>query len=250
MSEVNNGLPVGQQNMKRWSRLKGENSWTLFKVLAEFVDGFEKLNQIGPCVSIFGSARTKPGEPYYEKAVEIATLLTKAGFGVITGGGPGIMEAGNKGAYLAGGISVGLNIHLPHEQNNNPYIDPDKIINHRYFFVRKVMFVKYAQAFVVLPGGFGTLDEIFEVLTLVQTKKITQVPVVLVGSEFWSGLRDWLEATVLKEAHNISPEDLHLFHIVDEPEEVVRIINNFYSDGGVSELTPNYDLSGKYSPED
>ena len=174
--------PIQKQEMKQWARnIKGENSWTMFKVISEFVDGFETLNEIGPCVSVFGSARTKPDHPYYKKAVDIGRLLTEAGYGVITGGGPGIMEAGNKGASLYGGKSVGLNIDLPFEQNHNAFIDPDKNLDFRYFFVRKVMFVKYAQAFVALPGGFGTMDELFEVLTLVQTTKIKPVPIILVG---------------------------------------------------------------------
>jgi len=230
--------------MKQWSRLKGENAWTMFKVMAEFVDGFEKLNHIDPCISIFGSARTPVDHPYYMKAVEIARRLTEEGYGIITGGGPGIMEAGNKGASLYGGLSVGLNISLPHEQNHNQFIDLDKSINHRYFFVRKVMFVKYAQGFVVLPGGFGTLDELFEVLTLIQTKKITRVPVILVGTAYWSGLRAWIEETMLGMERNINPDDLRLFQITDEPDEVVRIINEFYAIGpeGKGELSPNYEL--------
>lgn len=228
--------------MKQWGRnLKGENSWTMFKVISEFVDGFETLNMIGPCVSIFGSARTKPEHPYYQKAVEIAGLLTKAGYGIITGGGPGIMEAANKGAALAGGISVGLNINLPHEQSHNQFIDADKNLNFRYFFVRKVMFVKYAQAFVILPGGFGTMDELFEVLTLVQTRKITPLPVILVGTEFWGGLREWLQTTMLENAHNISPGDMDLLPMTDDPEEVVRIVNDFY-ERKMSLLEPNYEL--------
>jgi uncharacterized protein (TIGR00730 family) len=231
-------------NMKQWSRLKGENAWTMFKVMAEFVDGFETLNHIGPCISIFGSARTRADHPYYKQAVDIAHRLTEEGFGIITGGGPGIMEAGNKGASLYGGLSVGLNINLPHEQFNNQFIDPDKSINHRYFFVRKVMFVKYAQGFVVLPGGFGTMDELFEVLTLIQTRKISPVPVVLVGSAFWAGLREWLRQTMLGAEQNINAEDLDLFHITDDPEEVVRIIRDFYETGtgGPGVLTPNYEL--------
>lgn len=215
--------------MKKWSSgMKGENSWTMFKVLAEFVEGFETLNEVGPCVSIFGSARTKPDHPYYKLAVDIARRLTENGFGVITGGGPGIMEAGNKGAQLYGGKSVGLNINLPFEQNHNPYIDDDKNIDFKYFFVRKVMFVKYAQAFVALPGGFGTMDELFEVLTLVQTKKITKVPIILVGKEFWSGLIDWISTTMLEEK-NINPIDLKLLPTTDDPEEVISYINDFYS---------------------
>lgn len=238
------GTTLKRQNMKRWKRLKGENSWTMFKVISEFVEGFEKLNEIGPCVSIFGSARTKADHPIYKKTVDIARRLTEEGFGVITGGGPGVMEAGNKGASLYGGISVGLNINLPFEQNNNIYIDRDKVLNHRYFFVRKVMFVKYAQAFVVMPGGFGTMDEFFEVLTLVQTEKITPIPIVLVGKQFWGGLMDWIKNTLLEEYGNISAKDLDLFHVVEDVEEVVEIINSFYpeDDSGDGQLIPNYDM--------
>ena len=227
---------------KKWSSIKGENSWTMFKVISEFVDGFEVLNEIGPCVSIFGSARTKPSDPYYKLAVDIARRLTEEGYGVITGGGPGIMEAGNKGAALYGGTSVGLNINLPHEQSHNQYIDPDKNLRHRYFFIRKVMFVKYAQAFVALPGGFGTMDELFEVLTLIQTNKISKVPVVLVGSKFWSGLKDWIRDVMLAEYRNVSPEDLDLLPIVDEAEEVIQIIDEFYAGDHSSRLKPNYEL--------
>ncbi|HMN89664.1 MAG TPA: TIGR00730 family Rossman fold protein [Saprospiraceae bacterium] len=228
--------------MKQWGRsLQGENSWTMFKVLSEFVDGFETLNQIGPCVSVFGSARTKPDQPYYQLAVEIAKQLTEAGYGVITGGGPGIMEAGNKGAALAGGKSVGLNINLPFEQSHNPFIDPDKNLNFRYFFVRKVMFVKYAQAFVALPGGFGTMDELFEVLTLIQTQKISPVPVILVGTKYWQGLKDWIQTIMMESERNINPKDLELLPIVDEPEEVIRIIDAFYAQKEEG-LGPNYNL--------
>ncbi len=228
--------------MRPWGRhLKGENSWTMFKVISEFVQGFETLNQIGPCVSIFGSARTQPDHPYYLKAVEIARLLTEAGYGVITGGGPGIMEAGNKGASLAGGKSAGLNIDLPHEQGHNQFIDPDKNLGFRYFFVRKVMFVKYAQAFVALPGGFGTMDELFEVLTLVQTRKISKVPIVLVGTQFWSGLKNWMHEIMLEKNHNINPTDLDLMPVTDHPEAVIEIINAFY-EKQAAELGPNYEL--------
>ncbi len=227
--------------MKEWTQIRGENAWTMFKVVAEFVDGFERLNEIGPCVSIFGSARTRADHQYYQKAVEIAKRLTDEGYGIITGGGPGIMEAGNKGAAEQGGVSVGINIHLPHEQGHNEFIDADKILSHRYFFVRKVMFVKYAQAFVVLPGGFGTLDELFEVLTLIQTRKITRVPVVLVGEQFWSGLKDWIIHTMLGVEKNINPNDLNLFMITDEPVEVVKYINDYYDTSG-EELEPNYQL--------
>jgi len=241
MSENNNNVPaVPHHQMKQWAELKGENSWTMFKVVSEFVDGFERLNKIGPCVSIFGSARTKANNPYYLAAMEIAKQLTEAGWGVITGGGPGIMEAGNKGAHMAGGVSVGLNIHLPFEQNHNPYIDNDKNLEHRYFFVRKVMFVKYAQGFVVMPGGFGTLDEIFEVLTLVQTKRIERVPIILFGSSYWEGLVAWIKAAMLEKENNINPGDLNLFWVVDEPEEVVKIITEFYKEG--DKVRPNIDL--------
>lgn len=230
------------RTMRQWTKIKGENSWTLFKVLAEFVEGFDRLNEIGPCVSIFGSARTRPDNPYYELAVEVSRLLTEEGFGVITGGGPGIMEAGNRGASMYGGVSVGLNIDLPFEQSHNPYIDYDKNLKHRFFFVRKVMFVKYAQAFVVLPGGFGTMDEMFEVLTLIQTKKITRVPVVCVGTKYWSGLRDWIKDAMLMQSANINEDDLKLFDITDDPVEVVRIITEFYATERQGQLTPNYEL--------
>ena len=231
MSDADQIIDAGQnpqQVMKQWTKIKGENSWTMFKVIAEFVEGFETLNKIGPCVSIFGSARTKPDHPYYQLATDIAGRFIKEGFGIITGGGPGIMEAGNKGAHLANGTSVGLNIDLPFEQNNNPYIDNDKNLNFRYFFVRKVMFVKYAQGFVVMPGGFCTLDEMFEVLTLVQTKKISKIPVVLFGKKYWTGLKNWITETMLEEENNISPGDLDLIPITDDPQEVIDIITGFY----------------------
>ncbi len=233
--------PSGKQ-MKQWGRhIKGENSWTMFKVISEFVEGFESMNAIGPCVSIFGSARTKPENPYYKVALDIARMLTVEGYGIITGGGPGIMEAGNKGASLYGGTSVGLNIDLPFEQGHNQYIDYNKNLNFRYFFVRKVMFVKYAQAFVALPGGFGTMDELFETLTLVQTNKISKVPIILVGVDYWSGLLEWIKNTMLEKEKNINPVDLDLMPLTDEPEEVVRIINGFYAEKS-SELGPNYEL--------
>jgi uncharacterized protein (TIGR00730 family) len=231
------------REIKKWSEIKGENSWTMFKVIAELVDGFEILNKLDPCVSIFGSARSKPDDHYYKLATDIAAKCTEEGFGVITGGGPGIMEAANKGAYLSGGLSVGLNIDLPFEQFNNPYIDPSRILHHRYFFVRKVMFVKYAQAFIVCPGGFGTLDELFEVLTLIQTNKISRVPVILVGTEYWTGLKQWIQDIMLSQANNISAKDLDLLLITDDPAEVVSIIRNFY-DGSdrVHSIKPNYEL--------
>lgn len=228
--------------MKTWGKeIKGEDSWTMFKVISEFVDGFEILNQVGPCVSVFGSARTKPDHPYYKLAVDVARLLTEEGFGVITGGGPGIMEAGNKGASLYGGKSVGLNINLPFEQSHNQYIDHDKNLNFRYFFIRKVMFVKFAQAFVALPGGFGTMDELFEVLTLTQTGKISQVPIILVGSEYWGGLKSWIQQTMLEKENNISPKDMDLLPIVDTAEEVIKIIHDYY-DMGKHEIEPNYQM--------
>lgn len=214
---------------KDWNEIKTNDSWGIFKIMSEFVDGYENLSKIGPCVSIFGSARTNPQDKYYLLAEEIAFQLTQNGYGVITGGGPGIMEAGNKGAKRGKGKSVGLNIELPHEQNPNVYIDQDKNLNFDYFFVRKVMFVKYSQGFIVLPGGFGTLDELFESLTLIQTKKIGRFPIILVGKDFWSGLIDWIEKTLRDQFETISPEDMKLIHIVDKPEEAVQIIDNFYS---------------------
>lgn len=213
---------------KSWNDIKTDDSWVIFKVMAEMVEGFEKLKKIGPCVSIFGSARTKPDHKYYKMAEKIAEELVHLGYGVITGGGPGIMEAGNKGAHNKGGRSVGLNIVLPFEQNGNPYIDPEKLISFDYFFVRKVMFIKYSQGFIVMPGGFGTLDELFEAITLIQTKKIGKFPIVLVGTEFWGGLMDWIKGVLMKE-HNISPEDLDLFSIVDDPIEAVKVVDDFYS---------------------
>ncbi|RYD79106.1 MAG: TIGR00730 family Rossman fold protein [Sphingobacteriales bacterium] len=214
---------------KHWSDVKAESSWQIFKVMSEFVTGFDKLNKIGPCVSIFGSARTKPESRYYELAVDIAAKLVNSGYGVITGGGPGIMEAANKGAQMAGGKSVGLNIALPFEQSSNPYIDRDKLINFDFFFVRKVMFVKYAQGFIVLPGGFGTMDELFEALTLIQTQKIGRFPIVLIGANFWTGLFDWIRDIMLKGNLNIADEDLELVKITDSADEAVEHINKFYS---------------------
>ncbi|MBR9860794.1 TIGR00730 family Rossman fold protein [bacterium] len=214
---------------KQWPDIKSSDSWNIFKVMSEFVDGYDKLARIGPCVSIFGSARTQPGTPYYEMGVDIAQQLSEAGLGVITGGGPGIMEAANRGACKEQGASVGLNIDLPFEQEPNPFIDPDKLLNFRFFFVRKVMFMKYAQGFIVLPGGFGTLDELFEALTLVQTQKTAQFPIILVGKEFWGGLIDWIKAVLLEKEKNISPEDMYLFKLVDTADEAVQEIFDFYS---------------------
>lgn len=214
---------------KDWNEIKAGNSWQIFKIMSEFVEGFEKMAKIGPCVSIFGSARTKPDNPYYKLAEEIALRLTQEGYGIITGGGPGIMEAGNKGAKAANGKSVGLNIRLPFEQSSNIYVDLDKNINFDYFFIRKTIFLKYSQGFIAMPGGFGTLDELFEALTLVQTSKIANFPVILVGTSYWSGLLDWIKQTMLEREHNINPSDLQLFHVVDTADDAVKIINDFYS---------------------
>jgi uncharacterized protein (TIGR00730 family) len=197
------------------------DSWRMFRILGEFVDGFDALSQIYPAVSVFGSARVKPGEPYYEQAVEIARLLVKSGFNVISGGGPGIMEAANKGAAEAGGKSVGLNIQLPYEQKPNPYANIR--LDFRYFFIRKVMFVKYSVAYVILPGGFGTLDEFSEAITLIQTQRIKPFPVILVNRAYWKGLLDWMRKAVCPEGM-ISLEDMDLIQVIDGPEEVIRAI--------------------------
>lgn len=222
---------------KEWSKIKANDSWAIFKIMSEFVHGYERMSVIGPCVSVFGSARIKPGTEYYQMASEIASKIANHGYGVITGGGPGIMEAGNKGAHLAEGTSVGLNIDLPFEQNDNPYIDIDKNLNFDYFFVRKVMFVKYAQGFVVLPGGFGTLDELFEAITLIQTNKIDKFPIILIGKEFWGGLLDWIKRTLLDDFQHISHEDVELVQLVDTADEVVEILDEFYKHYN---LSPNF----------
>jgi len=214
-----------QSNIKNWVGTKANDSWALFKIMSEFVTGYETMSAIGPCISIFGSARTKQNTPHYELAVAIAKAITENGYGIITGGGPGIMEAANKGARLANGTSVGLNINLPFEQNINPYID--KQMTFEYFFVRKVMFVKYAQGFVVLPGGIGTLDELFEAFTLIQTEKILRFPIILVGSDYWRGLIDWIKDTLLNEKY-ISASDLDLIEIVDTVDEVIDALSNFH----------------------
>jgi len=214
---------------KDWSEIKSTDSWAIFKIMSEFVEGFEKLAKIGPCVTVFGSARTKEDHLYYKRAHDIAAELVRHGYGVITGGGPGIMEAGNRGANSQNGKSVGVNIILPFEQQSNIYIDQDKLITFDYFFVRKVMFVRYSQGFIVMPGGFGTLDEMFEALTLIQTEKIGRFPIVLVGKEYWEGLFSWIREKVLAQEGNIDEEDLDLVNLVETPEEAVEVINDFYA---------------------
>ena len=201
--------------------LKLGESWRLFKIMGEFVDGVEELHELGPAVSIFGSARIKPEDPVYKKALEIASLFAKNKFAVITGGGGGVMEAANKGASEAGGMSVGLNIRLPFEQIPNKYAN--KQLEFKYFFIRKVMFIKYAAAYIALPGGFGTMDELFEVVTLIQTRRIKPFPVILVGSDYWTGLIDWVKARLL-DSKMISPSDLEIMQIMDDPEEIVKAV--------------------------
>ncbi len=208
--------------------LKIEDPWRIFRIMSEFVNGFDELAHLKKAVTIFGSARTKPGHQYYQMAEEVAKEFGKNGYAIITGGGPGIMEAGNKGAGAADVESVGLNIELPFEQKPNAYIN--NLIGFHYFFVRKVMFLKYAKAFIILPGGYGTFDELFECLTLVQTERMPRVPIVFLGSKFWVGLIDWLKDTVAKEG-NISVEDLKLFHVTDNPHEVLKIVKAFYAKG-------------------
>ncbi|KAB1070349.1 TIGR00730 family Rossman fold protein [Tamlana haliotis] len=226
-----------EKHPKGWNEIKTNDSWAIFKIMGEFVSGFEKMSKIGPCVSIFGSARTKPDHKYYKLTENVAKKIVEGGYGVITGGGPGIMEAGNKGAHLAGGTSVGLNIELPFEQHDNPYIDADKNLDFDYFFVRKVMFVKYSQGFVVMPGGFGTLDELFEAITLIQTHKIGKFPIILVGRAFWAGLFEWIKNTLLETDATISAKDLDLIHLVDNEDEVIEILDEFYKS---SDLSPNF----------
>jgi len=221
---------------KDWTEIVATDSWAVFKMMSELVDGFEKLAKIGPCVTIFGSARSKPSEKYYKMAEKIAYLLTNKGFGIITGGGPGIMEAANKGAHYSGGKSVGLNINLPHEQNPNPFIDRDKLINFDYFFVRKVMFMKYSQGYIAMPGGFGTLDEMFEAITLIQTHKMVQFPIILVGAQYWSPLVQWLNDYLLAEGY-VDQEEMNIFTVVDSAEEAVEQIDKFYQK---YELKPNF----------
>ena len=223
-------------NEKDWNVIMTTDSWSVFKIMAELVEGFEKLARIGPCVTVFGSARSANNSRYYKLAEEIGYMITKKGFGVISGGGPGIMEAANKGAHFGGGRSVGLNIVLPFEQYTNPFIDPDKLLSFDYFFVRKVMFMKYSQGYIVLPGGFGTLDELFEAITLIQTHKLVRFPIVLVGKEYWSGLIDWITQRILEE-RNITAEDMNIFTVVDDAESAVRVIEDYYKKYS---LKPNF----------
>ena len=222
---------------KDWNEIKTNDSWAIFKIMSEFVEGYERMARIGPCVSVFGSARTKEDNPYYQMGIEVGEKLAEAGYGVITGGGPGIMQAGNQGAFQAGGKSVGLNIDLPFEQNHNPFIDPEHNLTFDYFFVRKVIFVKYSQGFVILPGGFGTLDELFEAITLIQTKKINKRPVVLIGHEYWDGLVDWVRRIMLEKEHNISERDMDYLKVVGTADEAVKYIEDFYK---THELSPNF----------
>lgn len=222
-----NGSPKEAVVPENFEKGIDSDTWSIFKIMGEFVEGYDKLFKIGPCISIFGSSRTKPDDPMYKLAEETAGEVTRKGFGVITGGGPGIMEAANKGAREQSGKSVGLGIELPFEQGVNQFVDPDYTINFHYFFARKVMFVKYAQGFIVFPGGFGTLDEFFEAVTLIQTHKINEFPVILIGKEYWGGLIDWIRNSMIKEG-TISQEDIDLFHLTDDPKEAVQIICDFY----------------------
>ena len=228
--------PMTPRELVQWQQRHAEDTWRVFRIMSEFVEGFQRLSSIGPSVSVFGSARTPPGTPYYELGVEVGKALVKRGYAVITGGGPGIMEAANRGAQEAGGASVGLNIELPHEQSSNPYVDPDKNLTFDFFFARKTMFVKYAQGYVVLPGGFGTMDELFESLTLIQTRKTARFPVVLMGSDYWGGLLDWINGTLLAGEY-ISPEDPDLLTLTDDPDEAAAVIDRFCNETGVS---PNF----------
>ncbi|WP_094545695.1 TIGR00730 family Rossman fold protein [Rubricoccus marinus] len=224
------------EEMMAWQQMRVKETWQVFRVMSEFVEGYERMGQCGPSVSVFGSARTPPDHPYYEMGVTVGRKLSERGYAVITGGGPGIMQAANQGAQEAGGVSIGLNIVLPHEQSANPYVDATGLLNFDFFFARKVMFVKYAQGFVVLPGGFGTMDELFESLTLIQTHKTARFPVVLMGTEYWSGLLDWIDGT-LKAGGFISPEDTDLFTLTDDPDEAVAIIDRYSEQSGI---LPNF----------
>ncbi len=223
---------------KTWSEVKSKNSWQVFRIMAEFVEGFDALTEVGPSVTVFGSARTKPDSKYYNIAYQLGKFLAEEGLSVITGGGPGIMEATNKGAMEVGGASAGVGIELPFEASNNAYIDSDKNISFRYFFVRKLMFLKYSQAFVAFPGGLGTLDELFEALTLSQTGKTPKFPILLVGSDYWSGMVDWLRDKAMPEG-NINADDLELFRLVDTAEEAMDSITRFFAKFR-KEMVPNF----------
>jgi len=216
-----------------------DDMWRIFRIMAEFVEGFETLSRFGTCVTIFGSARTRADHPHYKLTVDVARAVVRSGFGVITGGGPGIMEAANRGAHEEGGVSIGLNIQLPFEQHPNPYIKT--MLNFKHFFVRKVMFLKYTSAVIVMPGGYGTLDEMFETLTLVQTHKVATMPIVLMGRDYWTGLVDWLKKKMLDEAGYIDAADIPLMHITDDPEEAVRVIGEHIKKGK-GEPAPSFDL--------
>ncbi|MDR2836919.1 MAG: TIGR00730 family Rossman fold protein [Bacteroidales bacterium] len=227
-----------EKEKKTWTEIKSNDSWSIFKIMGELVTGFENMAKIGPCVSVFGSARTKEDNKYYQLAAETGKLLTNCGFGVITGGGPGIMEAANKGASELGrGKSVGCNIKLEFEQHANMYIDHDKVITFDYFFVRKLMFMKYSQGFIVFPGGFGTFDELFEAITLIQTHKSKRFPIILMGTEYWEGLFKWIKEFMFEKEHNIAEKDFELINIVDSPEEAVKIIEDYYL---TAKLNPNF----------
>jgi len=226
-----------RKDLKNWNEIKTNDSWSVFKIMGEFVDGYEKMSKIGPCVSIFGSARTNSDDDYYNLTTEIAKKIVNLGFGVITGGGPGVMEAANKGAKEVLGSSVGLNIELPFEQNDNSYIDEDKSIDFDYFFVRKVMFMKYSKGFVVMPGGFGTLDELFEAITLIQTKKAERFPIILVGSEFWNKCYNWIKDELVSKYNYISAKELDLISIVDSSDDVIKILSDFYNK---KSIRPNF----------
>ncbi|MDT0631797.1 TIGR00730 family Rossman fold protein [Rubrivirga sp. S365] len=228
--------PMTPRELAEWHQRRSEDTWRVFRIMSEFVEGFGRLSSVGPSVSVFGSARTPPGTPYYDLGVAVGRTLAERGYAVITGGGPGIMEAANKGAQEAGGASVGLNIALPHEQGSNPYVDPDKNLLFEFFFARKTMFVRYAQGYIVLPGGFGTMDELFESLTLIQTRKTARFPVVLMGTSYWGGLLDWIRSTLLDGGY-ISAGDPDLLTVTDDPDEAVDVIDRFSEEAGIS---PNF----------
>ena len=228
--------PMSPREMVRWQDERLKDTWRVFRIMSEFVEGFERLGDVGPSVSVFGSARTEPGTPYYELGIAVGKALADRGYAVITGGGPGIMQAANQGAHQAGGVSVGLNIALPHEQHVNPYVDPAHDLTFEFFFARKTMFVKYAQGYVVLPGGFGTMDELFESLTLIQTRKTARFPVVLMGTDYWRGLLDWIDDTLVAGGY-VSPDDPDLLVLTDDPDEAADVIDRYCAEAGIS---PNF----------